>query len=93
MNLNFLHRRWVRLLAVNLIGLAVLIGGSLAGFAQGTGTTGSGTGGGTPTGSGVTVPEPASIALMVSALGGLSFVVTRRRRKSPQRPGIDEWGA
>lgn len=73
----------MRLLAINLFGLAVLTGGSLAGFAQGAPASGTTA----PTGSGVSVPEPASLALLVSALGGLSFVVARSKRKSPPQPG------
>ena len=92
MAFGFSRRRWMRLAATNVIGLGVLLGGTLGGFAQSTGgnpiTSGNPTGPGPspgPTTSVATVPEPTSLALLISGIGALSFVSARYRRRLARR--------
>ncbi|MGE4049053.1 MAG: PEP-CTERM sorting domain-containing protein [Acetobacteraceae bacterium] len=80
--------RFAGLLAYNALALGLLVGANMAGFAQTTSTTGSGTTGTTgsgtthSTGSGTSIPEPASIALLITAASALSFVHGRRGTKA-----------
>lgn len=93
MKMSHGRARLARLFAYNILALGLLVGANMAGFAQTTSTTGSGTTGSTgsgtthSTGSGTSIPEPASIALLITAASALSFVHGRRRTRDASQDG------